>query len=332
METESAPSQIKHISRDFKKILFFIIRMLVSIGILYILYTLVKWEDAFHALTSAHLEYVIIALLLVTGNLGIRIWKWHIMLRSLKASPTASEAFGSVMLGISLGSWTPGELGEFAGRALHITEARRTHLIGLALVDKTQIFLVTSCAGIAGLCALFLENLFLTYALFLLSIVLSVFFLVRLDIVSALGHRFNNRFLKAERMKSILDGYALLSLKDKFITLNMTIIFHFIIVFQMYYLINAFEPLPLWPVFLATSALLFSKSFLPISLGDLGIREAGSIVFFSMFGIAQASALNASLLLFIINILIPSIIGIFFLRYHHIDTIRSTAFSLRKRK
>jgi hypothetical protein len=64
---------------------------------------------------------------------------------------------------------------------------------------------------------------------------------------------------------------------------------------------------------------MFVKSLLPISIGDLGIREAGSIYFFSIYGISQAAALNASLLLFSINIFIPSILGIYFIRHQQIS-------------
>ena len=72
--------------------------------------------------------------------------------------PSLREAFGSVMLGISLGSFTPGEIGDFAGSALHITDAKRSHLVGLALLDKAQIFIVSCSAGIFSLACLTSNN------------------------------------------------------------------------------------------------------------------------------------------------------------------------------
>jgi uncharacterized membrane protein YbhN (UPF0104 family) len=88
----------------------------------------------------------------------------------------------------------------------------------------------------------------------------------------------------------------------------------------MYFLINSFSHISFAHAFVGTSAMMFAKSLLPISIGDLGIREAGSIYFFSLYGISQAAALNASLLLFFINIFIPSVLGIYFIRHQQIPT------------
>jgi Uncharacterised protein family (UPF0104). len=94
----------------------------------------------------------------------------------------------------------------------------------------------------------------------------------------------------------------------------------------MYCLINSFSKISLLHAFIGTSAMMFVKSLLPISIGDLGIREAGSIFFFSTYGISQAAALNASLLLFLINIFIPSIIGTYFIRHQQLSTFKLVQF------
>jgi uncharacterized membrane protein YbhN (UPF0104 family) len=326
METDTRPEQINSSHLDLRKCASITIRFLVSAGILCILYSLVKWDNVILAYKSARLDYLSIAALLVSLNIGLKTWKWQRMLGALKAVPTFSEAFGSVMLGISLGSFTPGEIGEFAGRALHISDAKRTHLVGLALVDKTQIFIVTSCVGILSLSVLLLHSFWTILVITSICTGLSLFILFRLDMIASFGHRFNNRFLRIEQIGNIWEGFALLSAKENMITLTFTFLVHVVITLQLYFLVNAFEPLAFISVFIATSALLFSKSFLPISLGDLGIREAGAIFFFQMYGIAQTTALNASLLLFVVNIFLPSVAGVYFLKHHHLVTIRTTRF------
>jgi uncharacterized membrane protein YbhN (UPF0104 family) len=55
---------------------------------------------------------------------------------------------------------------------------------------------------------------------------------------------------------------------------------------------------------------MFTKTFFPaISLSELGIREGVSVFFLGQMGVDAASAFNAALFLFFINILIPSLIG-----------------------
>ena len=59
---------------------------------------------------------------------------------------------------------------------------------------------------------------------------------------------------------------------------------------------------------------MFAKTIIPpISLGELGIREGVSVFFLNKFGEAQSAGFNSSIFLFLINILIPSIVGLFLL-------------------
>ena len=151
METELNKTDTDESGEGWKKVISIAIRVIVSALVLYFIISLVQWQNVIVAYKSADIRFILIAALLLFANISIRTFKWRTMLRSVKDAPTFTEAFGSVMLGISLGSFTPGEIGEFAGRALHITDAKRSHLVGLALLDKAQIFIVTSCAGIVSL-------------------------------------------------------------------------------------------------------------------------------------------------------------------------------------
>jgi uncharacterized membrane protein YbhN (UPF0104 family) len=240
------------------------------------------------------------------------------MLHSVKNKSSFWEAFGSVMLGISFGSFTPGEIGDFAGRALHISDARKSHLVGLALLDKAQIFVVTSAAGVISLVFLLWSGSFFIIPISLFIVVLSLVFFMRMDLLAVFGHRLNAAFFQKSWVTRVLDGFTLLKSQQLITTLLCTLLFHGVLVVQMFYFIHAFCEITLFHAFIGTSAMMFVKSCLPISLGDLGIREAGSVFFFSKFGISQAAALNASLLLFVVNVLLPSICGTIFLKHQHV--------------
>ena len=319
-------------SKEIGKRLFSIAtRVLVGGLVLYLVVSLVQWQNVLVAYKSADIGFIIIAALLLFVNVGIRTFKWHTMLCSVKDKPTYAEAFGSVMLGISLGSFTPGEIGDFAGRALHITDAKRSHLIGLTLLDKAQIFIVTSCAGIVSIGYLLFSNIFIFTFGSVIIVFLSGIFIMRLEIVAALGHRLNTSFFKKPWLTGVLDGFSLLKPRQLFTTVLCTLAFQGILIVQMFFLMNAFAKINFTNAFIGTSAMMFLKSLLPISIGDLGIREAGSIYFFSIYGISQAAALNASLMLFLINILVPSILGTFFLRHEQFSAIKFMQFWKNKK-
>jgi uncharacterized membrane protein YbhN (UPF0104 family) len=308
-----------------KRIISTLIRVGISVIVLSLIISLVKWKNALAAYHSADHRYILFGGLFIFANLGLRTLKWHTMLHSVKEKPSFWEAFGSVLLGISLGSFTPGEIGEFAGRALHVADAKKSHLVGLALLDKAQIFVVTSAAGSISLAILFLKDPLLAFFFSFCILFLSLLFFMRMDTLARIGHRLNASLFQKSWVTKVLDGFTLLDSGQLFTTLLYTICFHGILVVQMFLFIHAFSDITLSNAFLGTSAMMFVKSCLPISLGDLGIREAGSILFFSAFAISQAAALNASLLLFVVNILFPSICGTLFLHRQH-----STAWTIFK--
>ena len=64
----------------------------------------------------------------------------------------------------------------------------------------------------------------------------------------------------------------------------------------------------------AGGLVMFVKSVIPpISLGELGIREGVSVYFVKQLGENAAVGFNASISLFLINILLPALIGLILL-------------------
>ena len=77
----------------------------------------------------------------------------------------------------------------------------------------------------------------------------------------------------------------------------------------------AFAPsangMPLWG---AASLTFYVKYLIPsLTVLDLGIREGGAAFFFQILGLGAAAGLNAALLLFALNVLVPALLGVPFL-------------------
>ena len=95
-------------------------------------------------------------------------------------------------------------------------------------------------------------------------------------------------------------------------------------------MVEAFSNYTILPTLSGIAATMFSKIIIPISFGDLGIREGAAIFFLGRVNVLKIHAFNASLLLFVINILIPSVVGIFLIHRFSIfryktDTINYSA-------
>jgi len=302
---------------DWKRLASIVTKAILGITVLYFIISMVEWTNVISAFEKADKNYILISLLLLPLNIGSKALKWHTMLKSAKTRPRPYETFGSLMFGISLGAITPIELGEYAGRALHISEARKSHIVGLSLVDKIQIFAVTATVGSICLIILIITNKVVVILFSFAVLLLFLFVFSRFRKIITYLDKINTHFFKREIITKILTGANLLTRKMLWLTIALTVVLHIVIVMQMFFLINAFSNINLIHAFIGTSAIMFVKSCLPVSLGDLGIREASAIYFFSYYGISNVASLNASLLLFFINIFIPSLIGIYFIRHQN---------------
>jgi uncharacterized membrane protein YbhN (UPF0104 family) len=48
---------------------------------------------------------------------------------------------------------------------------------------------------------------------------------------------------------------------------------------------------------------------LPVTFGDLGVREGAAVFFYGLFNVPEAAVFNTALLIFLINFLLPALSG-----------------------
>jgi uncharacterized membrane protein YbhN (UPF0104 family) len=97
-----------------------------------------------------------------------------------------------------------------------------------------------------------------------------------------------------------------------FKVLMLNIAWFLIILLQYHALVLAFTQVSFLESFWSVSATLLTKIALPISVGDLGIREGAAVFYYSLLGIKKTAAFNASVLIFFINFMIPALVGSYF--------------------
>ena len=67
--------------------------------------------------------------------------------------------------------------------------------------------------------------------------------------------------------------------------------------------------------FMAFEAAYFAMSLFPITPAGIGVREGSRVYFFTLIGCDQTAVLCASFIIFVINIMLPAIIGITSMKY-----------------
>lgn len=289
------------------------LRFLITIALLYILFRMTDPAEILSALQKANIWYILAALVMLLPNLGFQFLKWQYLLVKTGRRFPLSDVLASFLFGLTLGSFTPGQIGEFGGRALKLRAEEPGIIVGLTMFDKFQVFAIMILGGVFSLAILLRMNASVVIASTSAAIVLALLVLFRPAFLRTFLNTMGISRLKYRWAGHILEALSLISVRDAAITATLTLLFYTIVYLQLLFLFRAFSPIDPLQVFLGYSAVMLIKSLLPISIGDLGTREIGLVYFMGIQGIAKSVSFDASILLFTMNILLPAISGLIFL-------------------
>ncbi len=276
------------------------------------------WEN----LQNANALLILLALALMPVNIFIQQEKWALISRKLFGETNRKKLFKSLMLGISSAMITPLQTGVYLGRASVFEKEKAGKVVFATFFDKLITLALTAFSGSLASLYFISEKYgavnFLTVPILFLILFAGIFLFVIFT---------NDEIDKASLFKAFLPKklYARLEAKLQFINnvdkqlflqaFTFSVIQKLLLLFQFSILIFAFGgELNLLDALVAALLVFFSKSFFPpISLGDIGVREAMAVFFFGFFGVAEQTAFNAAMFLFVINLLLPSLFSLKYL-------------------
>jgi len=291
------------------------LKFCVGVGLLIGVATYVNVDELKNSLLRAHASYISIGFLLMALNIGIQFLRWRFLLRLLDKDVSDEEVISSLLIGFSAGFFTPAQVGEYGGRIVALRTRPTAHVLALSLIDKIYIFIVTVGGG--TLCAYFYFTTYLPQywspmfsALAAIITILCLTGLLYPRIVKQLLQKLPRRLRSSRAVASFDFVQNIFRWSQAKVVLFLTVLLYSVIVVQYYVFVLAFGPVSLTLSILCAANILFIKSaILPISIGDLGVRESAAVFFFSHAGVSAASAFNASLCIFVTNIALPGIAG-----------------------
>jgi uncharacterized membrane protein YbhN (UPF0104 family) len=289
-----------------------VIRFVLAGVLLFLLLQFVEPRKIAQAFARARGELIAAALALLLLNLSAQVIKWRQLLR--KSGYTFANVLiaQSLLFGITVGTLTPGQIGEFGGRAV-LLHSDPERLVGLTIIDKLQILAVMALGGLPSFAVLFhlglVPSVLLGFAAVLVIACLALPAQCAAWTRDTLFRRAKSRWIH----EFFAAAQVLRNTRLMASTTFLTAAFYAVLWLQVHFLLNAFFPVSPLDSFLGFAATMFAKSFFPLTFADLGIREIGLVYFLSLRSVPQEAAFNASILLFAINILLPSIIGLFFI-------------------
>lgn len=288
------------------------------------LYNQPNWRESFSQVMAAISGgaswqlYTALGLMLV--NWGIETRKWQLVIRKIQPI-SFIQSWKAVHSGLTLAFFTPNRMGEYIGRVLYIQEGKRIQAVSLTIVCSMAQLLVTWLAGIAGIIylkwhlaqpgttdssLLFWMNAVLFIAMGAAVILTLLYFrlswLVRwIEKIPRI-----DRFIGWIRVLDDFNATILLRI------LSLSIARYAVFIGQYYLLFAAFKVSLDWQQVLGSVSVVFLVlSIIPTIavITELGVRWKASMEVVQIFSSNLAGILATSLAVWIINLVIPALIG-----------------------
>lgn len=246
-------------------------------------------------------------ILLLPVNYFFEWLKWKAILKTFDTDFGNTTNFQSFMAGIITGMLTPNMQGNFLGRMYYFPRRFRSNIILLTLWSNLGQFIIALLFGFLSLVIIdsshYLE-LDTTITGILISIII-VFSFVYFTVAKWKLGFINWKFF--QRFKNALSAHPSIKLEILFWGILRYLVFSF----QFFLTIHAFGGsfsiemyLLVWQIY------LWSTIAPSLILGKLFVRESIAIWVLSGVGIGEWNIIFASLTIWIVNLLIPTIVGI----------------------
>jgi uncharacterized membrane protein YbhN (UPF0104 family) len=238
--------------------------------------------------------------------------KWQYLVQKIIPDYTFRLSLQTILCGITLGLFTPNRVGEYGARLFYVENEHKADLLILAFIDRFAQLWVTVLFGVVFLFTYttsFLQEY--TNIVLILSIVLLVF---HISLVI-----FRNKIISFIISRRLFRKYfsvpLYLSSKDMSIVLGYASLRYSIFVVQYliwgYYTDNFYD---IEKGIVSINTMLFIKSVVPSAgLSELGIRESVLIYLYKNYGMSAVTAFHSALVIYMVNLLIPAVIGLFFM-------------------
>ena len=306
--------KIRYIHPTIRKIGFFALKVIVAALMLTILIRKMSFDRLYEALSLAKNQFILLAFLLLFFNVFLQFLKWLLVVYRENSLVKKRHVLFSLFVGMALGLVTPGRVGDF-GRTFFVKNVEWPRLLGLLMVDKLITLAVLYLVGIIGLSHFISMRMhpFVWLPIFLMTfglVMLFLVFLLRPEILRSIISRYHRILSRYGALEKFMTGIEMATPWLTMRLMAITVVHTLTYCSQFVLLMLAFHKIPVLDGFLSAFAIMFTKSLLPIAIGDLGIRESASVYFLDQIDVPDVAAFNASFLLFAINILLPSLVGL----------------------
>jgi glycosyltransferase 2 family protein len=293
-----------------------IIKIAVTLAILFFLFWKVEFstQGFGDTLRSVRPGYYLMSLMGVIIVLGIKSYRWRLLIHNEGASYSAYKAFGAYMASDAIGIVTPGRIGEIA----RLYYVRQDIPISFYAAFKTIVsdrifdFTMLGWFGLSGM--LFYFKTFGDYP--------GIYYALSMLVLFIIGYIFLIKFLAILlRFKKVSRLPVIRFIHESFLAVvGRRSIAMWALTFLAYSLYFGFSWLIMISLNLTPSyidvvfimSIMSLSTIIPLSVAGFGTREATLVLLFSYYGLASETAISFSLMHFTAFFLWGGLIGLVF--------------------
>ncbi len=286
-------------SESLKKRVFFYFKIGISVLILYFVFRKIDMRSVF--INFGKIKVLSILLLLITAAIKIyfQLINWGKYLKiNPDYNPQKYEITRSFFIGEALRFLVPGGYGTI-GKVYFVENQKKATFVSIGLEKFLQIWTSLVFASLAAI--FYFTNYEIIIKISGFSVILILPFIIP-PLVRLSKHQKMHLFSQ-EYNKIIIPVIA-----RHTVTMLLTIM-------QYYIVITTFNSIALPKVFMAVP-LILSANIIPITVSGLGLREGFAIEVLQRYSITADVAVACSLTIFVVNNIIPALIGAYFLILH----------------
>lgn len=279
----------------------------------YKLYEFVQKGNSF-AWSEASLILILPVFFFMILNWSAEALKWRFLVSGIE-KVAFIKAFMAVLSGITISIFTPNRIGEFGGRIMVLKSENRKSAIGSTLVGSYAQAMVTIIFGLMAYAILVLYfpeklgfvNILSTWSIWLVfsASVVFMWFYFRMDLVAKLSERFHFRWSSHIRDLKTQSKGMLLSV------LILSMVRYCIFTTQFFILLQMFGVgIGFAEAFTGIALSYFFAFFIPkFMLVEVGVRGSVALFALGLFTNNEVGILSAVFVLWVVNLVIPSIAG-----------------------
>ncbi len=263
--------------------------------------------------------YLGAALLFVFANWGLEAVKWRLLINRFEPM-TYTTAIKAVFSGVTLSIITPNQIGDFAGRVIHLETMNKWRGSLVTVIGHTAQVIVTLVFGLFAL--VFFSNDFSLIGNYaqLYQWAFPIAFFITVALVWAyLNLRWIYQKVSVwkwlQKVEKYIDVFASYSKTELLKILFLSFCRYAVFLSQYYFLLKFFQvQISFLPAVACIIATFCVQSIVPsFLLLEIGLRGVSALFFFSMFVNQTEAVLLSAYSLWIINMLLPGMVGMYFI-------------------